>query len=88
MILSLLLSLGAPLFFDASARATDPIQDMPATIGARLMQEVAVKAAVERVRRDEAQLLEEQLRLCEIPAPPFKEARRAEAFAKPSSRLV
>lgn len=80
MILSLVLSLVAPLLFDASTRPTDPMQETPATIGSRLMQEAAVKAAVDRVRRDEAQLLEEQVRLCEIPAPPFKEARRAEAY--------
>ena len=50
-------------------------------IGARLMQEAAVRAAVETARADEARTIEDQIRLCEIPAPPFKEATRAKAFA-------
>jgi tripeptide aminopeptidase len=55
-------------------------QDVPATIGERLRQNAAVKTAIDQVRRDEAQVIEEQVRLCEIPAPPFKETARAEAF--------
>jgi tripeptide aminopeptidase len=55
-------------------------QDVPATIGERLRQDAAVKTAIDQVRRDEAQVIEEQVRLCEIPAPPFKETARAEAF--------
>jgi tripeptide aminopeptidase len=44
------------------------------------MQDAAVQAAVASVKRNEPQLLEEQVRLCEIPSPPFKERRRAEAY--------
>jgi acetylornithine deacetylase/succinyl-diaminopimelate desuccinylase-like protein len=55
-------------------------QDSPAAIGPRLLQDAAVKTALDRVRRDEPQVIEEQVRLCEIPAPPFKEAARAEAY--------
>lgn len=50
-------------------------------IGSRLLQDAAVKAAVQAARDDEAQTLEDQVRLCEIPAPPFKEAQRAKAYA-------
>jgi acetylornithine deacetylase/succinyl-diaminopimelate desuccinylase-like protein len=50
-------------------------------IAARLMQEAAVRAAVNAARADEARTIEDQIRLCEIPAPPFKEVARAKAFA-------
>jgi tripeptide aminopeptidase len=50
-------------------------------IGGRLMQEAAVRAAIDAARADEARTIEDQIRLCEIPAPPFKEANRAKAFA-------
>ena len=36
-----------------------------------------VRAAMERIRADNAWTLEQQRTLCEIPAPPFKEQRRA-----------
>ena len=66
--------------FDAPQRSPDPSSGAPSSIGARLLQDSAVKAAIERVRLNEPRLLEEQVRLCEIPAPPFKETRRAEAY--------
>jgi acetylornithine deacetylase/succinyl-diaminopimelate desuccinylase-like protein len=80
MILLLLLTLARPFFFDAPLREPDPLQEGPAAIGARLLQDAALKAAVDRTKRDEPRVLEEQVRLCEVPAPPFKEARRAEVF--------
>jgi tripeptide aminopeptidase len=55
-------------------------QDGAATIGQRLMQDAAVKGALDRVKREEPQVIDEQVRLCEIPAPPFKETARAEAY--------
>jgi tripeptide aminopeptidase len=45
------------------------------------MQDAAVKAAVQAARDDEAQTLEDQVRLCEIPAPPFKETARGKVYA-------
>lgn len=39
-----------------------------------------VQAALERVRATETRTIEEQISLCRIPAPPFDEAERAEAF--------
>jgi len=39
-----------------------------------------LRAALEILRRDNAWTLQQQVALCEIPAPPFKEARRAAAF--------
>lgn len=55
-------------------------QDEPTTIGARLMAMPAVKAAVDATRRNEPQIIEEQIRLCEIEAPPFREQKRAAAL--------
>lgn len=57
-------------------------QDDAQTMGQRLMQEQAVKTALERVRRDEASVVQDQIRLCEIPAPPFHEAARAAVYKK------
>lgn len=51
-------------------------------IGARLLREPAVKAAVDAARDDELQTLADQVRFCEIPAPPFKEGERARAYAE------
>jgi acetylornithine deacetylase/succinyl-diaminopimelate desuccinylase-like protein len=50
----------------------------PATIAAR----PAVRAALDRVRTDNAWTLNEQESICEIPAPPFGEAKRAEEFRR------
>ena len=70
------LVLGWLVMLAAPARA----QEGP-DIGARLMQDAAVKAAVQAARDDEAQTIEDQVRLCEIPAPPFKETARGKAYA-------
>ena len=64
-------SLAAPAAFAGQA-ATDP--------GPALLAEPAIKAALEAVGRNEPQIIEEQIRLCEIPAPPFAERARAEAY--------
>jgi len=40
----------------------------------------AVRAVLDAVRADEPQVAADQIRLCEIPAPPFKEAARAGAM--------
>ena len=42
----------------------------------------AVRAALETIRRDNAWTLEQQRTICEIPAPPFKEAARAAELAR------
>lgn len=43
---------------------------------AALMNEPQVKAALDGARRNETKTLESQARICEIPAPPFKEEAR------------
>jgi acetylornithine deacetylase/succinyl-diaminopimelate desuccinylase-like protein len=50
--------------------------------GARLMADPAVRVALEAARSDEPRTIEDQIRICEIPAPPFKEAMRAKAYAE------
>ena len=57
-------------------------QQDAAGVGARLLQDAAVKAAVEGLRADEPQTLEDQVRLCEVEAPPFKETKRAQFYAQ------
>ena len=51
-------------------------------IGPRLIADPAIKAAVEGIRAAEPQTIEDQVRLCEVEAPPFKEAKRAEVYAR------
>ncbi len=57
-------------------------QQEAAQIGARLLQDAAVKTALDAVRAAEPQTLEDQIRLCEVEAPPFKEAKRAQLYAQ------
>src|SRR6476469_10010022 len=45
-----------------------------------LLTEPAIRAAVDAIRRDEPRVLEDQVRLCEIPSPPFGEAKRGAAY--------
>ena len=72
----LVLSLAALLPAPAAA------QDAAATIGSRLMLDESVKGAIDRVRRDEGQVIEDQVRICEIPAPPFQETARGIALRR------
>jgi acetylornithine deacetylase/succinyl-diaminopimelate desuccinylase-like protein len=55
--------------------------------GDRLLSDTRVKAAIDSVRRNEPQLIEEQVRLCEIPAPPFMEQKRAAALKASFEKL-
>ena len=42
----------------------------------RLMQEPAIRTALDAVVRNDPHFIEEQIRICEIPAPPFHEEAR------------
>ena len=79
-MLAVLITLALAISYDAPATARVPPPQAATEIGGRLLREPSVSAAIDRIKRDEPQLLEEQIRLCEIAAPPFKETRRAEAF--------
>src|SRR5215218_5023571 len=47
---------------------------------ADLLQQPPVKTAIDIARTIEPQTIEDQIRFCEIPAPPFKERARGEAL--------
>jgi tripeptide aminopeptidase len=49
---------------------------------AKLAQEPRVQAALESAVASEPQTIEDQIRFCEVPAPPFKESARAEALRR------
>ncbi len=60
-----------------------PVWAQPAQdLGIRLLRDPAVKAALDAAQRNEPQIIEEQLAICEVPAPAFKEGQRAEAFKR------
>jgi acetylornithine deacetylase/succinyl-diaminopimelate desuccinylase-like protein len=50
-------------------------------IGAMLVQMPAVRAALDFAKADELRTVEDQIRICEVEAPPFQEAKRGELFA-------
>lgn len=47
-----------------------------------LAAEPSVRTALDIARRSEEDTIQQQIRLCEIPAPPFGEAKRAAAYAQ------
>ncbi len=50
-------------------------------------QDPGVRAALASVARMEPATIEEQIELCQIPAPPFKEQKRAEVYAEKMRRI-
>ncbi|MEN3339558.1 MAG: tripeptide aminopeptidase, partial [Acidobacteriota bacterium] len=65
-----------------AASRTKPATPQDVHVGERLMSDPAIKGVVERLQRDEPFVIDEQLRLCEIPAPPFGEAARGAAYKR------
>ena len=57
-------------------------QQDAANLGMRLVADPAIKGAIEAIRVAEPQTIEDQIRICEVEAPPFKEAKRAELYAR------
>jgi len=47
-----------------------------------LMQDPAIKAALDAVKRNEPHFIDEQIRICEIPAPPFHEEARGKELER------
>jgi tripeptide aminopeptidase len=62
-----------PLLLSVGLRAEDP---------ATLMKEDTVKAAFDAIKQNEPEMLNEQARICEIPAPPFQEQKRGEELKR------
>jgi tripeptide aminopeptidase len=65
------------LFLQPSTLGTAQTSDVTA-----LAAEASVRTALDVVRRAEEETIQEQIRLCEIPAPPFGEAKRAAFYAQ------
>lgn len=51
------------------------------------MQEPAVRAALDAARAAEAKTIEDQIRFCEVPAPPFKETARGDVLKREFAAL-
>lgn len=49
---------------------------------AKLAEDPAIKAALEAIKKNEPHFIEEQVRICEIPAPPFKEEVRGKELER------
>lgn len=67
---------------DAFVIVRVPAQEGARTIGERLLQMPRTRAVLDTVKRDEPHVMEEQIRICEIPAPPFNEQRRAASMKR------
>ena len=66
--------LGVTTAAAAQARAAD--------LGSVILQIPDVRAAVEFARADEMQTIADQIRICEVEAPPFQETKRAQLYAE------
>ena len=73
-----LLALGMVASVSAGAAA----QQGASTIGTRLLGQPAVAAAVAAADTLEPWVIEQQIAVCEVPAPPFKEQARAEVIRR------
>ena len=51
-------------------------------VASTLLQQPSVASAIELAKTIEPQTIEQQIRLCEVEAPPFQEARRGQLFAE------
>jgi tripeptide aminopeptidase len=52
-----------------------------------LMQDATVRAAIDAAKSSEPQTINDQIRFCEVPAPPFKEVARGELLKREFSQL-
>jgi acetylornithine deacetylase/succinyl-diaminopimelate desuccinylase-like protein len=59
----------------------------PPNVVVGLLQDASVRTALDAARTSEAQTLEQQVRFCEVPAPPFKEAQRAQVLKRAFEEL-
>lgn len=66
----------------AVAAAGWSAQQRAADLGPLLLQTPAVRAAVDFAKTDEMRTIADQIRICEVEAPPFQEAKRAELYAE------
>ena len=59
----------------------------PASPAAALLQNPAIRTAVDLVKTNDTQTIEDQVRFCEIPAPPFKEEARGSELRRTFEQL-
>src|SRR5262245_12143570 len=52
-----------------------------------LMQDATVRAALDAAKSSEPQTIDDQIRFCEVPAPPFKESARGEVLKREFTQL-
>jgi tripeptide aminopeptidase len=70
----------------AAALAAAQGSDKPSQV-TDLMKDASVKAALEAAKANEPQTVEDQVRFCEVPAPPFKETARGELLKQTFQQL-
>ena len=72
------------LAFLLRASASTPVhaQDRAQELGPLLLKTPAVRSAVDFARTNELQIILDQIRICEIEAPPFQETKRAALYAE------
>lgn len=72
----------AALLLLATLSAPAAAQHRAADLGPLMLQTPSVRAAVDFARTDEKQTIADQIRICEVEAPPFEEAKRAQVYAE------
>ena len=72
-----LLSVTAPVPTASAAQTLAPVDTSVRQSFERVLSDPRVKAALAAIERAEPEAIQEQFRLTEIPAPPFKEEKRA-----------
>jgi acetylornithine deacetylase/succinyl-diaminopimelate desuccinylase-like protein len=72
----------ATLLCCSQLTTTAGAQERAADLAPTLLKTPAVQAAVDFVRADEAQTIADQIRICEVEAPPFEETKRAQLYAE------
>jgi len=72
------------LAFLLRASASSPVdaQDRAQELGPLVLKTPAVRSAVDFARTNELQIILDQIRICEIEAPPFQETKRAALYAE------
>ena len=73
------------LWLAAASVGAGAQQATPGAAG--LVKDPAVKAALDGAKASEAQTISDQIRFCEVPAPPFKETARGEVLKREFEQL-
>src|SRR5487761_2762642 len=74
--------MGCRSFLFLTALVLPFVSGLRAQNAVALMEDPAIKAALEAARLNEPHFIEEQIRICEIPAPPFHEEARGKEMER------